>query len=103
MLHMVHLIESLHGGDNLRTGHLLKEGVNKAIGAHSIIGGDGEGVKLWVDAVRLSPEGQTSGQAELEAKKVAEFEESVKLSLVYTSPLVCQYCKAIPQKDSRGC
>lgn len=64
MLHVVHLIESLHGGDNLRTSHLLVEGVNKAIGARSIIRGDGEGVKLWVDAVRLSAEGQASGQAE---------------------------------------
>lgn len=78
---MVHLIESLHGGDNLRTSHLLVEGVNEAVGARSVVRGDGEGVELRVEAVRLCAEGQTSGQAELEAKKAAELDKSLKLKL----------------------
>lgn len=39
---MMHLIECLHGSDNLRTGHLLVEGVNKAVGTCSIIKSDRE-------------------------------------------------------------
>lgn len=37
MLHMVHLIESLHGSNDLSTGHHLVEGVDKTIGTRPIV------------------------------------------------------------------
>lgn len=37
MLHVVHLVKSLHGGDDLSTSHLLVEGVDKAVGTRTIV------------------------------------------------------------------
>lgn len=63
---MVHLTECLHGSDNLRTGHLLVEGVNKAVGTRAIVERNRKGVKLRIESVCLSAKGQPSGHAELE-------------------------------------
>lgn len=65
VLHVVHLRESLHGGDDLSAGHLLVKGVHEAVGARAVIEGHGEGVELGLQAVGLRPEGEASGQAEL--------------------------------------
>lgn len=61
---MVHLTECLHGSDNLRTGHLLVERVNKAVGTRAIIERNRKRVKLRIESVCLSAEGQPSGHAE---------------------------------------
>lgn len=66
VFHVVHLMERLHGGDNLSTGHLLVEGVNEAVGARSVVGGDRKRVEPRVQSVCLGAEGETSGHAELE-------------------------------------
>lgn len=65
VLHVMHLGESLHGGDDLSAGHLLVKGVDEAIGARAVIEGHGEGVELRLEAVGLRAEGEASGQAEL--------------------------------------
>lgn len=67
MLHVVHLMERLHGSDDLGTGHLLVEGVNEAVGARPVIRGERERVKPRPQPVCLVAEGETSGHAELEA------------------------------------
>lgn len=63
---MVHLTECLHGSDNLRAGHLLVEGVNKAVGTRAIVERNRKRVKLRIESVCLSAKGQPSGHAELE-------------------------------------
>lgn len=65
VLHVMHLGESLHGGDDLSAGHLLVKGVDEAVGARAVIEGHGEGVELRLEAVGLRAEGEASGQAEL--------------------------------------
>lgn len=66
---MVHLTECLHGGDNLGTGHLLVEGMNKPVGACAIIKSNCEGVKARIKAFCLGAEGQTSGHTQLKRKR----------------------------------
>ena len=56
MLCIVHLVEGLHGGADLRAGYLLIEGVDEAIGSRAVLLGDDEGVKLRISLVRLCPE-----------------------------------------------
>lgn len=65
VLHVMHLGESLHGGDDLSAGHLLVKGVDEAVGARAVIEGHGEGVELRLEAIGLRAEGEASGQAEL--------------------------------------
>lgn len=65
VLHMVHLRESLHGGDDLSTGHLFIEGVDKTVRARAIIKRYCERVKLRIKPVCLCAEGKTSRHAEL--------------------------------------
>lgn len=65
VLHVVHLRESLHGGDDLGTGHLFIEGVDKAVRARAIIKRYGERVKLRIKPVCLRAERKTSRHAEL--------------------------------------
>lgn len=65
VFHMVHLRESLHGGDDLSTGHLFVEGVDKAVRARAIVKRYCERVKLRIKPVCLRAEGETSRHAEL--------------------------------------
>lgn len=65
VLHVVHLGESLHGGDDLSTGHLLVKGVDKAVRTCAVIERHRERVKLRIEAVCLRAEGKASGHAEL--------------------------------------
>lgn len=53
MLCIVHLIEGLHGRADLRTGHLLIEGVDETVGSRAILLGDDEGMELGLTLVRL--------------------------------------------------
>lgn len=68
MLHMVHLIESLHGSDDLSTGHLLIESVDKAIGTCPVVKRNCKRVELRIKSVCLSAEGETSWHTELKRK-----------------------------------
>lgn len=68
VLDVVHLGESLHGSDDLSTGHLLIEGVDKAVRTRAIIERHCERVKLRIKPVCLRAEGKTSGHAELRRK-----------------------------------
>lgn len=66
----MHLGESLHGSDDLGTGHLLVEGVDKSVRAHALIRRHGEGVKLRIESVRLRAEGKTSRHTELKRNEI---------------------------------
>lgn len=37
VLNVVHLVESLHGSDDLSTGNLLVEGVDEAVGTCAVV------------------------------------------------------------------
>lgn len=65
VLHVVHLGESLHGGDDPSAGHLLVEGVDEAVRARAVVKRHCERVELWVKLVGPRAEGQTSRHAEL--------------------------------------
>ena len=65
LLGVVHVVEGLHGAADLLAGHLLIEGVDKAVGAGAILPGDDEGVELGLAQVRLRPERQAFGHAQL--------------------------------------
>lgn len=65
MLHVVHPVKGLHGCDDLRTRHLLVEGVDKAVGARTILKANSERVEVRLQAVGLSAERQTPRHAEL--------------------------------------
>lgn len=68
VLHVVHLVESVHGSDDLSTGHLLVEGVDEAVGTCAVVKGHCEGVKLRIEPVCLCAEGETPRHAELRRK-----------------------------------
>lgn len=72
MLHVMHLGESLHGGDDLSAGHLLVKGVDKAVRTCAIIERHCERVKLRIEAVCLRAEGKASGHAELRRRSEKE-------------------------------
>lgn len=62
----MHLGESLHGGGDLGTGHLLVEGVDEPVRARALIQRHGEGVKLGIQSVRLRAEAKTPRHTQLE-------------------------------------
>lgn len=66
---MVHLVERVHGRNNLSAGHLLVERVDEAVGTCAIVTSNGEGVEVRIQSVCLGAEGQTSGHAELRKRK----------------------------------
>lgn len=68
VLHMVHLVESLHRRDDLSARNLLVEGVDKAVGTCAVLKGHSEGVKLRIKSVGLRAEGETPRHAELGEK-----------------------------------
>lgn len=76
VLHVVHLMERLHGSDNLSAGHLLVEGVHEAVGARSVVRGDRKRVEPRVQSVCLGAKGEASGHAELEARGAAKKRQS---------------------------
>ena len=65
VLHVVHLVESLHGSDDLSTGHLLVEGEDEAVGARAVVERHRERVELRIEPVGLRAEGETPRHAEL--------------------------------------
>lgn len=75
VLHMVHLVESLHCSDDLSTGHLFVEGVNKAVGASTVVKRHRKRVKLSVEPVCLRAEGKTPRHTELRRNVEEEKEE----------------------------
>lgn len=68
MLYMMHLVECLHGRDDLSTGHLLIESVDKAIRTCAVVKSNSKGVELRIKSVCLSTERQTPRHAKLRTK-----------------------------------
>lgn len=69
LLRVVHLVQRLHGCADLLARDLLVEGEHKAIGAGAVLPGDDERVQLRVSVIRLCPERQPLGHAELREEK----------------------------------
>lgn len=69
LLSMVHLVQSLHGRANLSAGHLLIEGVDKAVGARAILPRDKKRMETRGQAVSLSEERKAFRHAQLGRKK----------------------------------
>lgn len=69
LLRVVHLVQRLHGCADLLARDLLVEGEHKAIGAGAVLPGDDERVQLRVSVIRLRPERQPLGHAELREEK----------------------------------
>lgn len=65
MLYMMHLGERLHGSDDLSTGHLLIEGVDKAVGAYAVVSSNSEGMEPRFKSVCLRAEGQAPRHTKL--------------------------------------
>lgn len=65
---MMHLVECLHGRDDLSTGHLLIVSVDKAVRMRAVVKSNSEGVELRIMSVCLSAEGQTPWHAKLRTK-----------------------------------
>lgn len=65
---VVHLVKGLHGRANLWTGHLLVEGVNKAVCPRAVLLCDDEGVEPWFPLVCLCPEWQAFGHTQLQGR-----------------------------------